>query len=398
MKFSNPFKKKASATSATIAVNPGQPVWTPRDYKSFADEAYSKNVAAYQCINRIADAIASVELEVWKGAKLLSDHPVLELLKNPNPAQSGVDLIRAKVSYLMIAGNAYDERLVVGGKVRELYTLRPDRMNIIESNNGVPAGFTYTVGMKKATFDVDERTGECDINHLKLFNPLNDWYGQSPVEAGAYAIDQHNESMSWMQSLLQNSAVPSGVYTVKEELGVEAFNRLKLQIDEKMTGTSKGRPLLVEGGATWQTIALSPLDLNIIENKYSAARDVCLAFGVPPQLLGIPGDNTYSNYAEARLAFYEDTVLPLLDLLLADWNNWLTGGEVDIKANLDKVPAIADKRAKMWEMADKSEDLTVNERRSMKGYPDIIGGDRLQERKPAAAISPELAKSLAYGD
>ena len=125
-------------------------------------------------------------------------------------------------------------------------------------------------------------------------------------------------------------------------------------------------------------MGLSPSDMGIIETKYSAARDVCLALGVPPQLLGIPGDNTYSNYAEARLAFWEDTVIPLLDLIAADWNAYLGDPQgVELRPDLDQIPAIADKRNTLWEMADRATDLTINERRAMKGYEPIDGGDVL---------------------
>jgi len=136
--------------------------------------------------------------------------------------------------------------------------------------------------------------------------------------------------------------------------------------------------MLLEGGLAWQQMGMSPVDMQIIETKYSSARDVALALGVPPQLIGIPGDNTYANYAEARLAFWEDTVIPLIDMIADDWNAWLADAEgINLRPNLDMVPAIADKRRTLWDMADKATDLTINERRDMKGYEPIQGGDVL---------------------
>lgn len=216
---------------------------------------------------------------------------------------------------------------------------------------------------------------------MKAFNPLDDWYGQSPVEAGSFAIDQSNESMAWMQSLMQNSARPSGALTVGADtsLSDEAFARLKAQIEEQYSGSENaGRPMLLEGGLDWKQMGLSPTDMGIIETKFSAARDVALAFGVPPQLIGVPGDNTYANYSEARLSFWEDTVLPLLDLIAADLNVWLAEPMgVKLVPDLDQIPAIVEKRQTLWQMADASTDLTVNEKRDLKGYPEIEGGDVL---------------------
>jgi HK97 family phage portal protein len=411
-RFRRPQERKESAAAKLMVINPGQAVWSPRNYESFAKEAYGKNVVAYQAINRIADAIASVKLGVYRGETELVDHPLIALLNRPNPLQSYSDYVRAKVSFLMIAGNGYEERFMVGREVKELYQLRPDRMKIIPSSNGIPSAYEYTLGQNKVRWEMDSRTLTCDVRHLKLFNPLNDWYGMSPIEAGSYAIDQNNEAMNWMQALLQNSARPSGALTVKDSgtLSDENFNRLKAQIEEQYSGSSNaGRPMLLEGGLDWKQMGLSPDDMSIIETKFSSARDVALAFGVPPQLLGIPGDNTYSNYAEARLAFWEDTALPLLQMIVNDWNNWLGSiYGVEIKPDIDSIPAIAEKRLSMWQMADQSQDLTINERRALKGYGPIDGGDVLfvssaeiplsmaTEPLPEP-LSPDLVKALAYG-
>lgn len=400
MKFPRIFgrrEEKASATGALMVMAPGQAAWSARDYKAFADEAYRKNVVAYQAVNRIADAVASVRWTLWRSESEITDHEVLKLLAKPNPGQSGAQYIQAKIGYLLLSGNGYEERVKVGGATRELYQLRPDRMKVLQGANGFPKGYTYEVGGRKVQWDMDARTMECDVRHIRMFNPLDDWYGLSPVEASAYAIDQHNEAMSWMQALLQNSARPSGAMVMKdgETLSDEAFNRLKSQIDEQYSGSrNAGRPMMLEGGLDWKPMGLSPTDMGIVDAKNAAARDIALGFGVPPQLLGIPGDNTYANYQEARLAFWEDTVIPLLDWIAQDWSDWLTGGELMLKPDLDQVPAIVEKRQTLWDMADKATDLTINERRELKGYKPIQGGDVLlvsaaQTSLESASMPPE---------
>jgi hypothetical protein len=174
------------------------------------------------------------------------------------------------------------------------------------------------------------------------------------------------------------------------------LQRLKAQIEEQYSGSGNaGRPMLLEGGLDWKAMGLSPTDMGIIESKYSSARDVALALGVPPQLLGIPGDNTYSNYAEARLAFWEDTALPMLDYIIQDWNAWLAAPYgVEIRADVDSIPAIADKRSKLWDMANTSTDLTINERRAMKGYQPIVGSGA----DTLFVASAQIPLSLAEGD
>lgn len=399
---------KESRAAATLVVNPGQPVWSKRDFAAFAKEGYAQNVVAAMCVQKIAEAVSSVKLEVWRGETELTEHPLLALFDRPNPLQGGREYIEAYISYLMISGNAYEERFDIGSEPRELYVLRPDRMLPIIGIDGLPSGYEYRgPNGQRRRWDVDVISGSYPIWHTRLFNPLDDWLGQSPMEAGAYSIDQHNESMGWMQALLQNSAKPSGALVVDKDktLGDEEYHRLKTQIEDQYSGArNAGRPMLLEGGLDWKQMGFSPTDMGIMDAKNSAARDVCLAFGVPPQLMGIPGDNTYSNYQEARLSFWEDTVIPLLGRMVDERNRWLAEPMgVEIRANLDEVPAIVDKRRSLWDMADKSTDLTINERRELKGYEPIPGGDVLpQDRTMTADQSTQdtnikaLAKIAGY--
>jgi len=405
-----PPETKESVAGAIIS-SPGQAKWNKYDSAKAAFEGYQQNVVVSSCINTIADAVASVHLEVWQGETELQAHPLLDLFAKPNPGQSYQEFMRAKVGFHLIAGNSYDERLMLGDTPREIYTLRPDRMSIIEGQSSFPAAYVYTANGRKVQWDVDQVTGGSDIRHMIAFNPLDDWYGQSPMMAGGYAIDQHNESMAWVQALLQNNATPSGAIVHSGDAGMtdEQFNRLKAEMEANHQGArNAGRPLLLEGGLDWRPMGISPDGMKVIDTKNSAARDICLAYGVPPMLLGIPGDNTYSNYQEARLALWEDTVLPLLEYILAEWSAWLGDGSVELKPNLDKVPAIVDKRMTLWNMADKSTDLTIDERRELKGYEPMANGAGAVLAAPSQAepdadaeakgLSPDMLMRLAYGD
>src|SRR4029453_6017030 len=84
-----------------------------------------------------------------------------------------------------------------------------------------------------------------------------------------------------------------------------------------------GRPLLLEGGLDWKAMSLTPKDMDFIEAKHVAAREIALAIGVPPMLLAIPGDNTYSNYQDATRTFWRQTVLPLVNRTAKALSAWL---------------------------------------------------------------------------
>jgi len=363
-------------------VMPGQPVWMERDYVQFAQEAYVKNVIAHRAISMVASAAASIPHILYfknrSGTRELLTHPVLNLLKRPNPSQSVNDFFGALYQYKMISGNAYMHAVFPTGEPpRELYLLRPDRVQVIAGKGATPAAYRYTVDEKAMDFPVDKLSGRSRVLHLKNFHPTNDWYGLSPIEAAAYSIDQHNQSSHWNQALMQNGARPSGALVVRGEQGggvlsEDQYNRIKMQIDEQFSGPANaGRPLLLEGGLEWKEMSLSPKDMDFIQSKNSSARDIALAFGVPPQLLGIPGDNTYSNLQEARVSFWEQTVLPLAANTMDALNHWLLplfGDGLELAINTDEILPLAIRNQAIWDRVEKASFLTEDEKRAAVGY------------------------------
>lgn len=371
-------------TLRSYMVMPGQAVWMDRDYGQFAEEAYVKNVIAHRAIGMVASAASSVRLKLYTTPvkamrRELKQHPVLDLLKNPNPQFGMGEFFQCLYQYRLISGNAYVQ--AVGPKSElpmELHLLRPDRVAVIAGKGTIPAGYRYTVGDTSKDFPVDRITGMSRILHLKNFHPVNDWYGLSPVEAAAYSIDQHNQSGAWNQALLQNGARPSGALVVRADanggatLSEEQYHRIKEQVDHQFAGSANaGRPILLEGGLDWKEMSMTPRDMDFIEAKHSSARDIALAFGVPPQLLGIPGDNTYSNMQEARLALWEQTVLPLVYCTVDTLANWLLpqfGGQLELTADIDGISALAIRNQTVWDRVEKASFLSEDEKRAAVGY------------------------------
>ena len=386
---------KASKTAKFIAwTSAGQPVWTPRDFAGLAREGFAKNAVVYRSVRMIAEAAASVPLFLFDGEREVDDHPLLKLIAQPNPMQCGPDLFEAWYGHLMVAGNSYLEAVSVGSEPRELHALRPDRMKVVPGADGWPEAYDYSVGGQTVRFEQDVGGGVRPILHMALFHPLNDHYGLSPLEPAATGIDLHNAAGSWNKALLDNSACPSGalVYTAKDgQLTPEQYERLKSELEESFQGAKNaGRPLLLEGGLDWKAMAFSPKDMDFIAAKHVAAREVALALGVPPMLLGIPGDNTYSNYAEANRSFWRQTVLPLVNRTAKALSVWLApafagadsgsplaASSLELRPDLDAVEALSTDREALWERVRKSDFLTINEKRAAVGYGAVEGGDAL---------------------
>lgn len=349
----------------------GRPAWSPRDPSAFAREGYARNAVAYRCVRLIAEAAASAPLKVGP-----ESHPLAQLLRRPNPEQTGVELLENFYGHLQVSGNAFLEAASFGEEApAELYVLRPDRMSVIPGADGWPVGWEHRVGAAVRRFTRDPLSGESPILHLKLFHPADDWYGLSPMEAAAYSIDIHNSGGAWNKALIDNAARPSGalVFSGGDRLSEEQFQRLKQELEDAHVGAANaGRPMLLEGGLDWRPMSLSPADMDFIEARHAAARDIALAFGVPPMLLGIPGDNTYSNYREANLAFWRHTAAPLamkaaasIQAWLAD--RWAQAGPAAVAVDLDAVPALALEREALWSRLAGADFLTENEKRRLAG-------------------------------
>lgn len=366
------------------------PNWMHRDYEEFANEAYIKNVIAHRAICMTVQAAASVTLKVhsmYNGSHTaVKRHKILDLLKAPNPMQSGKEFLECLYAHKLISGNAYIIICGDANQKQEVYLLRPDRVTVVGGENMLPAAYIYKVNNDTIEFEVNQNNGSSLVLHIKNFHPLSDWYGLSSIEAAAYSIDQHNQAGEWNQSLLKNGARPSGAIVVNNQSGNgyltdKQFNELKSTIDEMFSGArNAGRPILLEGGLDWKEMSLSPRDMDFIESKHSSARDIALALGMPPQLLGIPGDNTYSNLQEARLAFWEQTVIPLVEHVtekLSVWFSQIYNQDIEIRADLDSITTLAQRREAVWDRADGSGFLTVNEKRAMVGFPPIKGGDTI---------------------
>lgn len=365
---------KASATAKLIALHSaGQPQWTPRNYAALAREGFAGNVIGYRCVRMIAEAASAIPLLLYAKGEEQSEHPLRTLLDRPNPMQTGREWIETLVSQLLVAGNAYAEMVAVDGALRELHALRPDRMKVVPGREGWPEAFEYSVGGQSV------RLPRENVIHLRLFNPADDYYGLSPLEAAARSIDTHNAASAWNKAMLDNAARPSGALVfagTDNTLTAEQFERLKAELTSTYQGAANaGRPMILEGGLDWKEMGFSPKEMEFIEAKNIAAREVALAFGVPPMLLGIPGDNTYANFAEANRNFWRQTVVPLIcraaDAVAAGLSQQ-ANELVSLKPDLDQVEALAPDRDALWKRVNEATFLTADEKREAVGYKERI--------------------------
>lgn len=368
---------KASASIPLVALSQlGAAVWTRRDAGALAREGFEKNAIGYRCIRLIAEAAAGVRLAVSD-----PDHPAAALLASPNPEQTCAQLLEAFYGHLQTSGNAYLHALTLeDGAPREIYALRPDRMKPVPGPQGWPVGWVYTLDRRKSQL-MREEDGWSPVLHFKLFHPMDDYAGYSPLAAAGKAVDVHNAGAAWAKALIDNSARPSGALVYGrggERLTDDQFIRLKKELEDAHTGVSNaGRPMLLEGGLDWKPMGLTPADMDFIAARHDAAREIALAFGVPPMMLGIPGDNTYSTYREANLAFWRLTILPLVEKAACALSQWLSARfdtPVSIRPDLDAVSALSSERDALWARLEAAGFMDENEKRAAAGLPPRTSG------------------------
>ena len=360
-------------------------------YESYAAEGYQQNAIVFRCVNEIANGAASIPFKAFQGDIELDQHPILSLLERPNAQQAGVEYFQSLYSFLLLGGNSYAIRTDVAGLPRELHLLRPDRVRVKPSKTSLPSGYEYVLSGKVVKeYEVDPETGASDLKHMKMWNPLDDYYGLSPIMAAAVDIDNHNEINKHNIALLRNGARPTGAIVFKPAndrgMSIQLTDGQRQQLNDDLRQRfqgvdNAGKPLLLEGDFDWKEMGLSPRDMDFLQQKNISAKDIALCFGVPSQLIGIPDAQTYANVQEARLALYEETIIPLARRVESDFNEWLApmyGDDITIAYDFESIPAMVERRRRVYEnvvSAVREGIISRNEARERLGLEPIRGGD-----------------------
>jgi len=331
----------------------------PTSYEAQLREGYLGNAIAQRAVRLVAEGVASAPVSA-------SDDAALALVHATSGGQSLLETLSSK---LLLHGNGYVQLLTApDGALAELYALRPERVSVEADARGWPAAFRYKAG------ETVTRLAANELVHIRSHHPLDDHYGLGCLGAAAGAIAIHNASTRWNKALLDNAARPSGalVHEASEALSGEQFDRLKEELAAQFAGSGNaGRPMLLEGGLKWQPLSMSPADMDFAGLKAAAAREIALAFGVPPMLLGLPGDATYANYREANKALWRQSILPLAAKILAALAEGLRPWfpELVLRIDPDQVAALSEDRERLWAQLSAADFLSAEEKRAIVGLP-----------------------------
>ena len=358
--------------SAPADARPFVPAWLRNDaadegfarsYDTQFDEVYRRNPVGQRAVRLVAGMLGGLTVD--------GDARAVALVKRDG-------LLESIAANLLLQGNAY-VRLLADDEDQpaELWLLRPERVQVVCDERGWPVAYLHRAGGQLTRIERVDGLGRLQLAHLKALHPRDDHYGMGCLDAAIGAASVHNRAARWNKSLLDNAARPSGALSYEPKdgstLSADQFKRLKEDLEASFSGTvNAGRPLLLEGGLRWQALSLTPADMDFVALKEGAARDIALAFGVPPVLVGLPGDATYANAREAGRALYRQTILPMaariLDGLAAMLSDWL--GPVSLTVDTDQISELAEDRAKLWEQVGAAGFLSDAEKRAMLGFAE----------------------------
>lgn len=350
----------------------------PVGYEAQLRELYLKNAIAQRAVRLITDAVADCPIaapdsEAGQRARALIAAP-----------SAGQNLLETLAGHVLLHGNAYARMIEDGaGRLAELYALRPERVTVEAGNDGWARSYLYRIGSHASRMIADDPSGCAGLVHIRSHHPGDDHYGLGALAGAAQAIAVHNASARWNKALLDNAARPSGALVYDggdagQTLSADQFSRLKAELEAGFQGAANaGRPMLLEGQLKWQALSLSPAEMDFAGMKDAAAREIACVFGVPPMLLGLPGDATYANYREATRALWRQTIVPLANRLLAGlaggMRGWMVSQRLDgaddlaLRVDLDLVAALSEDRERLWAQVGAADFLTVEEKRAMVG-------------------------------
>lgn len=355
----------------------------------------------FACVQARGEEVGNIQLRLMKNGEEIEDGELLDLLYKVNPTMTKSDLFFGTQAFLDLEGNAFwflardnDGK----GKIKEIWLLRPDRVQAVidESNPLLVKGYVYIQKQgQKIPFDAKE------ILHFKNFNPNGEHpfphRGIGVVEASSWAIDTDNESRQWNFSFFKNSARPDG-YLIKETvMGDDEYKRLKLQFAQEHQGAENAHKVgILSGGLKWQELTKNQKEMDFVEQRRFSRDEILSLFRTPKTAIGIVEDVNRANAEATNYVFALRTIKPLMQKIIDTLNEFLVP-EFGDDLELDfESPVPADKVADATYFTQAIDRwMTRNEIRATLGLPPSTNGDQIFAPftlSPIDSVPPEQKK------
>lgn len=353
------------------------------------------NPGVYSCIGLVMSATQQVKLVLMDGeAKVTKENvstrtqPAFDLLNQPNKYQAMPEFLSRWALYMNIGGSAFMEARGVEpredifgemgfSKAMQLRLIRPDWVRTFVDDFGDLSHFERFINSTWL------RKPPEALGFTLFSNPLHEFEGFSPIQAGATTINAHTASIEWQKNTLENGGVPLMLVTIAGmmELGPKRTKQLMDTYHEQYAGAKNaGKPMIIPGDSMdAKLLSQTARELDWVGSKGTLLRDICALFGVPSVLLGDPESKTYANYEQGRAALYLDKVIPDLIMLVQELNRWLLPvfNDSSLRISIDEssVDALNEDENGKVERLGKAWWIEPNKKRELMGLPPKDGGD-----------------------
>ena len=337
--FKKPIKKKTYTLQQLINfINNG-------DFVVNEKIAFQKNLYVYRCVSFVAEK--SAEIPIYLKNKKTEEYIETELLKKPNQEQNISEFTEQVAGCLELYGNCFIYKVQVDEFI-ELHILNPELVTVVHNFLGSIIGYEYSGYTSKYNYTKDE------VLHLKKLDFFNqNKKAISPILPLEQKIKTEQSIETWNENTFKENLRPSAIITTNETLSDDEFKRVKKNINDTIGTYNNRKPLFIDGGEfDYKQISINPSELDFMNAKKMNREDICVAFGVPPILLGLMDKASYNNLSESRVIFFENKIIPFMEKFTKALTEFIyPNGEYYFYYDLQKTPVFAEMRAKKAEEA-----------------------------------------------
>lgn len=389
-------KRETPAAGQILAVvGMGRALWSTKDYATLTEAGYKNVSAVFGSVRLITGGAAGIDWKVerrtGKGKwERFDESDLWKLLWRPNKREGKRRFFSNALGFKLLSGNSFIWKSAIGSlPPQELWTLRPDRMNIETGDTKrLIKGYTYATTSGRF-FEPEE------ILHIKEFNPTDDFYGLSRLEVAAKKIDISNWSDEWNLKVLQNDFRTKGAVVVTGTLTKTQREQMQADLRRYQGASAEDSIPIFEGGGKWENLSLAPKDMEWLNSTKATKRDICAIYNVWSGLLGDTENTTYANQQEGRKMLYLEAILPEMDDLRDEFQTWLVpafGDNLRLDYDRDNIEEIQEDRAKRYSYMTAADFVKIDEKRKACGLEPVgkeAGGELILV--PISKIPLELS-------
>lgn len=356
---------------------PGNLDW--KDRTTQYREGYLINPYVRQACELYAVRLSSIDHVVYNEAGddiTDSDAPFVKLMENPNKDMSRTDMLARIGTYLGIYGEAfiYPHRTAQGYDA--LYLIDPTMMT--ETLNSMD--LVNPVASWKCSKFIDGQSVFLpeEIIHIKFADPdMSTVRGLSRMASCGRSVEMMNAIKEWNINTTNNGAKPSIAINIPQRLTSEQRGELKSDLRQGYQGRSNaGNGMILDDGKTVTMMGMTAVEMDYQTGLVNAAKEISIAYGIPPEMMGDSANKTYSNAQEAGRQIVVNTIKPLLNLVYsAIWGFFrdkpIATGIGDYTYDVEQLSDFMGVQTDLYTALQSATYLTANDKRKKLGYDPI---------------------------